>query len=93
MYEPFLKQFLLTFQCKHLSGFGFSRGGYRCKCRSGYRYPNDIEQPYWGANIEQSTLTEYREGFNCSPVDREYRSIYTFMGSLDECTHIDSKYW
>lgn len=55
--------------CKHLSGFGFRRGGYRCKCRWGHRYPNDIEQPYWGYNIEQSTLTEYRKGFNCPAVD------------------------
>ena len=62
------------FQCKHLSGFGFRRGGYRCKCRSGRRYPNEIEQPYWGFNIEQSTLTEYQTGFTCPAIERKWRT-------------------
>lgn len=38
----------------------------------GRRYPNEIEHPYWGYNIEQSTLTEYKEGFNCPAVDCMY---------------------
>ncbi|XP_061176016.1 uncharacterized protein LOC133184968 [Saccostrea echinata] len=59
-------------KCKHLSGFGFRRGSYVCKCRDGYRYPTEIEHPYKGSNIEESTWTEYNEGFNCTPTERKY---------------------
>ncbi|XP_062592341.1 uncharacterized protein LOC134253767 [Saccostrea cucullata] len=55
--------------CKHRSGFGFRRGSYRCKCRSGYRYSNELEKPYMGSDIEESTWTEYQQGFNCTPTD------------------------
>ncbi|XP_061196658.1 uncharacterized protein LOC133204933 [Saccostrea echinata] len=56
-------------KCKHLSGFGFHRGGYTCKCTEGYRYPNELKHPYLGTDIEESTWTEYQENFNCTPTD------------------------
>ncbi|GAB1600779.1 uncharacterized protein LOC106878076 [Argonauta hians] len=59
-----------TTKCKHVSGFGFNRGGYKCSCRRGYKYPFHIQPPYQGKIIEQATRKEYEVGFICTPIQR-----------------------
>lgn len=52
-------------QCEPLSGFGFRRGGYRCVCKPGYRYPWWHNGPFLGWEIEQATKEEYENSFDC----------------------------
>ena len=62
------------FQCEPLYGWGFRRGGYRCMCKPGYRYPQYQNGPFMGAEIESATEEEYRNGFDCIPVGCEYEA-------------------
>ncbi|ELU11322.1 hypothetical protein CAPTEDRAFT_161811 [Capitella teleta] len=55
--------------CEPLDGWGFRRGGYRCVCKPGYRYPPWQQGPFNGIEIESSTLEEYENGFDCVPVE------------------------
>ena len=65
--------FCISFQCEPLyRGFGFRRGGYRCVCKPGYRYPPWQRGPFMGIDIESATEEEYRDGFDCIPVGRKY---------------------
>ncbi|XP_041375748.1 uncharacterized protein LOC121388465 isoform X2 [Gigantopelta aegis] len=54
-----------TTGCKHKMGYGFTRGGYVCVCKSGYHYPKWIDPPYQGDDIERATDDEYNNGFDC----------------------------
>ena len=63
---------LAVFQCEPLYGWGFRRGGYRCMCKPGYRYPQYQNGPFMGAEIESATEEEYQNGFDCIPVGCEY---------------------
>ncbi|KAL3313968.1 hypothetical protein Ciccas_007426, partial [Cichlidogyrus casuarinus] len=54
--------------CIPISGFGFQRGGYECVCKGGYRLPVQQVGPFRGIDIEQATITEYENNFDCIPV-------------------------
>ncbi|XP_046548278.1 uncharacterized protein LOC124258252 [Haliotis rubra] len=59
-----------TTECRPLSGFGLSSGGYECACAPGYRYKNDTQtEPFKGVDIEQGTLRDYKIGFECVKID------------------------
>ncbi|KAK7115191.1 uncharacterized protein [Littorina saxatilis] len=70
-----------TTGCKAKIGYGFKRGGYICHCKPGHTYPWNLILPYQGDNIEQSTDTEYREGFKCTPVD--FRLVLPKVDNLE----------
>jgi len=58
-----------TTMCEPLyRGYGFRRGGYRCMCKPGYRYPRWQRGPFMGIDIESATEEEYKNGFDCIPV-------------------------
>jgi len=69
-YEPMMDVVLL--QCEPLYGWGFRRGGYICMCKPGYRYPPWQYGPFLGIEIDSATEEEYRNGFDCVPVERMY---------------------
>ncbi|KAL8589311.1 hypothetical protein ACOMHN_052314 [Nucella lapillus] len=70
-----------TTGCKHKIGYGFKRGGYICHCKPGYTYPWNLKLPYQGDNLEQSTDTEFKDGFKCTPVD--YRLVLPKVDNLE----------
>ena len=37
------KSFFFFPQCEPVSGLGFRRGSYRCLCKIGYYFPNEVE--------------------------------------------------
>ncbi|XP_029641233.1 uncharacterized protein LOC115216171 isoform X1 [Octopus sinensis] len=63
-----------TTKCKHVSGYGFKRGGYKCVCKQGYKYPSQIKPPFQGSLIEQATQEEYEYGFTCTPI--QHRKVH-----------------
>ncbi|XP_067676073.1 uncharacterized protein [Haliotis asinina] len=59
-----------TTDCRPVSGFGLSHGGYECVCKPGYRYKNSTQtEPFKGLDMEQATLREYMHGFDCVKTD------------------------
>ncbi|VDQ05913.1 unnamed protein product [Trichobilharzia regenti] len=58
-----------TTLCVPLPGFGFKRGGYQCVCQPGHRLPYEQDGPFRGVDIEAATEEEYRNNFDCIPVD------------------------
>ncbi|KAK2162767.1 hypothetical protein LSH36_92g05014 [Paralvinella palmiformis] len=61
-----------TTLCEPLYGWGFRRGGYQCWCKPGYRLPPWQQGPFMGIEIESATEDEYKEGFNCIPIELKY---------------------
>ncbi|KAK7497619.1 hypothetical protein BaRGS_00011014, partial [Batillaria attramentaria] len=61
-----------TTNCKHRMGMGFKRGGYNCPCKTGTKYPWNVEPPWKGEIIEQATDTEYFNSFTCEVSDCKY---------------------
>lgn len=57
-----------TTECEPIHGYGFRRGGYQCRCRSGFRLPKNVRTPYLGEIIERATNTEYKKGFSCDKI-------------------------
>lgn len=57
-----------TTECEPLHGYGFRRGGYQCRCRSGFRLPKMVRTPYLGEVIERATATEFLKGFKCEKI-------------------------
>ncbi|XP_041376152.1 uncharacterized protein LOC121388737 [Gigantopelta aegis] len=70
--------------CKQVSGFGFTRGGYKCKCKSGYHYPKWIKPVYQGVYVEQATEDEYKNGFNC--LKTGYLQVHPQIDALEGVT-------
>ena len=68
---PFTDAMCFSLQCEPLYGWGFRRGGYKCMCKPGYRYPQFQNGPFLGSEIESATEEEYKNGFDCIPVERE----------------------
>lgn len=58
-----------TTMCEPLYGWGFRRGGYQCVCKPGYRYPPWQFGPWQGGDIESATEEEYKNSFDCIPVE------------------------
>lgn len=58
-----------TTTCEPVHGYGFRRGGYKCRCRPGYRLPKHMKGPYWGELIERASESEYKDSFNCHKID------------------------
>ncbi|ESO11626.1 hypothetical protein HELRODRAFT_108901 [Helobdella robusta] len=67
--------------CEPLYGWGFRRGGYKCMCKPGYRYPPWQYGPFMGIEIESATYIEYENGFDCIPV--ELRQVIPVIRSND----------
>lgn len=57
-----------TTVCDPLYGWGFRRGGYICMCKPGYRLPPWQYGPFLGIEIDSATEEEYKNGFDCVPV-------------------------
>jgi hypothetical protein len=55
--------------CEPLYGWGFRRGGYICMCQPGYRLPPWQYGNFLGIEIESATEQEYKNGFDCIPVE------------------------
>lgn len=55
--------------CEPLYGWGFRRGGYKCMCSPGYRAPQWNRGDFMGEDIETATEEEYKNGFDCLPVE------------------------
>ena len=70
-----------VFQCEPLYGWGFRRGGYQCMCKPGYRYPPWQYGPFQGIEIESATGDEYKNGFDCIPVEckNSIITVYWFL--------------
>ena len=63
--------------CEPLFRWGVQRrGGYKCMCKPGYRYPYWQQGPFMGIDIEQATEDEYRNGFDCIRV--QWRQIWPY---------------
>ena len=60
---PFTDAMCFSLQCEPLYGWGFRRGGYKCMCKPGYRYPQFQNGPFLGSEIESATEEEYKNGF------------------------------
>lgn len=58
-----------TTVCEPVSGYGFRRGGYQCRCKPGYRLPKHVPGPYAGELVERATDFEYKQGFQCLKID------------------------
>ncbi|CAG5117530.1 unnamed protein product, partial [Candidula unifasciata] len=58
-----------TTSCKHIQGFGLKRGGYKCVCKAGTKYPWNLDPGFLGSEIEQATELEYKQGFQCEPTN------------------------
>ena len=66
-----------TTMCEPLFRWGLQqRGGYKCMCKPGYRYPYWQQGPFLGIDIEQATEDEYRDGFDCIRV--QWRQIWPY---------------
>lgn len=57
-----------TTECEPIYGFGFRRGGYQCRCRTGFRLPKTVRTPFLGQLIERATTREYQKGFSCEKI-------------------------
>jgi len=55
--------------CEPLDGWGYRRGGYKCMCSPGYRAPQWNRGDFMGEDIESATEEEYKNGFDCLPVE------------------------
>jgi len=58
----------MTTECDPIDGYGFRRGGYQCRCKSGYRLPKIARNPFLGKLIEITTTQQYKKGFMCEKV-------------------------
>lgn len=67
--------------CEPLYGWGFRRGGYICMCKPGYRYPPWQYGPFLGIEVDSATEEEYRNGFDCVPI--ELRQMIPVIRSND----------
>jgi len=41
-------------------------------CKPGYRYPPWQYGPFLGIEVDSATEEEYRNGFDCVPIERTY---------------------
>ena len=57
-----------TTECEPIDGYGFRRGGYQCRCKSGHRLPKVARNPFLGKIIETSTKQQFKKGFICEKV-------------------------
>ena len=65
------------------------RGGYKCMCKPGYRYPYWQQGPFLGIDIEQATEDEYRDGFDCIKV--QWRQHWPYRLELENNTATGSE--
>ncbi|KAK7497616.1 hypothetical protein BaRGS_00011011 [Batillaria attramentaria] len=73
-----------TTNCKHRMGMGFRRGGYNCPCKTGTKYPWNVEPPWKGEIIEQATDTEYFNSFTCEVSDLDQLEGVSIVGGTND---------
>ena len=52
-------------------------------CKPGYRYPPWQYGPFLGIEIDSATEEEYRNGFDCVPVERMYKHSVDITNSYE----------
>uniref|UniRef100_T1JXN6 GPR158/179 extracellular domain-containing protein n=2 Tax=Tetranychus urticae TaxID=32264 RepID=T1JXN6_TETUR len=72
-------------ECEPIHGFGFRRGGYQCRCKSGFRLPKNVRTPYLGEIIERATTNEYKKGYSCEKIG--YLAVRTQNAEVMDTFH------